>query len=65
MFKLLACALFVTVLSSFVEVDPCKFTDDQVRANCEYSSNETCWLSWSGGSCDGHTESFPYNRFKN
>lgn len=61
--KLIGCSILVAVFSSFV-VDECKPTDDQVRANCEYSSNQTCTLTWIGGACDGKVYYYPYNRAK-
>jgi len=68
LFKIMVCAFFGMVLSSFQEdqlapPDPCAPTDAQVRANCEYSSLETCTLTWSGGTCTG-TYYYPYNRAK-
>ncbi len=61
-FKVLVCSLFVTVLTSFTEVDPCKPTNEQATSMCEFSVNETCYLLWTGGTCDGQIYYYPYNR---
>lgn len=62
--KMFACAAVVTAFSSFVEADPCKPTDDQVRAGCEYSSTQTCQAYYDAGPCEGKTYDYPNNRAK-
>ncbi len=58
----MACALFVTALTSFSKTDPCKPTYEEFNASCEISSNTTCNIYIIGGACDGAIYTFPFYR---
>ena len=64
MLKLLACTIFIMVLSAFTEVDQCKPTDEQVQSLCEYSSTQICHVLWIGGKCDGQSYDYIYQRVR-
>jgi hypothetical protein len=59
MFKILVSALFVTLLTSFSEADPCKPPDTIVNDWCEYDQIITCHFFYTGGPCLGKTYDYP------